>query len=94
MGFSKGLPKTERKSAVRIARGERGIWQRRFWEHLIRDAADFWAHMDYVHFTLVKHGLARRVGDWPHSTFRRLVEEGVYPADWGGGDVAALPYDD
>ena len=93
MGFSKGLPKTERRSAVRIARGERGIWQRRYWEHLIRDEADFRAHVDYVHFNPVKHGLVRRVGDWPYSTFHRLVEEGVYPADWGGGE-AVLSYDD
>jgi putative transposase len=94
MGFSKKLPKTERRSTVRIARGERGIWQRRYWEHLIRDEADFRAHMDYVHFNPVKHGLVRRVSDWPYSTFHRLVEEGVYPADWGGGDTGVLPYDD
>jgi putative transposase len=94
LGFSKKLPKTERRSSVRVARGERGIWQRRYWEHLIRDEADFRAHMDYVHFNPVKHCLARRVSDWPYSTFHRLVEEGVYPVDWGGGDVGVLPYDD
>jgi putative transposase len=89
MGFSKALPQVERRSLVRVRRGERGIWQRRYWEHLIRDDADFRAHMDYVHFNPVKHGLVKRVCDWPYSTFHRWVEQGVYPLDWaGGGDVA------
>ena len=68
-----------------MSRGERGIWQRRYWEHLIRDEADFRAHMDYVHINPVKHGLVEQVIDWPFSTFHRLVEKGVYPADWAGG---------
>ena len=85
MGFSKALPKTEQLSAVRVKRGERGIWQRRYWEHLIRDEADFRAHMDYVHINPVKHGLVKCVSDWPYSTFHRLVLEGVYPPNWGGG---------
>ena len=50
--FSKSLPRIERRSKVRIARGERGIWQRRFWEHTLRDERDYVAHMDYVHFNL------------------------------------------
>jgi putative transposase len=82
--FSRGLPKTEHRSLVRQKRGERGIWQRRYWEHLIRDEADFAAHMNYVHFNPVKHGWVERVADWPYSTFHRLVEQGVYPPDWGG----------
>ena len=94
MGFSKALPKTERLSKVRANRGERGIWQRRYWEHLIRDDADFAAHMDYVHFNPVKHELVKRVADWPFSTFHRLVKQGVYPQDWGGGIETALGYDD
>ena len=94
MGFSKALPKTERLSKVRANRGERGIWQRRYWEHLIRDDADFAAHMNYVHFNPVKHGLVKRVADWPFSTFHRLVKQGVYPQDWGGGLETALGYDD
>jgi putative transposase len=94
MEFSKALPKVERISAVRAARGERGIWQRRYWEHLLRDDADMQAHMDYVHFNPVKHGLVRCVADWPHSTFHRLVKAGVYPLDWAGGAADALGYDD
>ena len=93
--FSKSLPQTERRSAVRMRRGERGIWQRRFWEHLIRDEVDYAAHMDYVHFNPVKHGLVKRVIDWPYSTFHRLVDKGIYPADWAGGSGAdALAYND
>jgi putative transposase len=92
--FSKALPKTERLSAVRAARSERGIWQRRYWEHLIRDEADYQAHMDYVHINPVKHGWVRRVADWPYSTFHGLVKANVYPPDWGGGCDNALGYDD
>ncbi|WP_444542131.1 transposase [Chitinilyticum piscinae] len=75
---------------MRQQRGERGIWQRRYWEHLIRDAADFAAHMDYLHFNPVKHRLVCRVADWPYSTFHTLVAAGVYPADWAGGEQAQL----
>lgn len=82
--FSKALPRTEYRSEVRQRRGERGIWQRRYWEHLIRDEADLRAHMDYLHFNPVKHGLTDRVADWPYSTFHRLVREGIYPKDWAG----------
>jgi len=77
-----------------VARGERGIWQRRYWEHLIRDEADYRAHMDYVHINPLKHGLVRRVRDWPHSTFHRQVERGVYPANWAGGGENVLEYED
>ena len=87
-GFSKRLPANEWRSAVRHARGERGIWQRRYWEHLIRDETDFNAHMDYLHFNPVKHGHVTQVVDWPYSTFHRLVEMGVYPRDWGGSAAA------
>ena len=86
IGFSKSLPKTERRSAVRIKRGERGIWQRRYWEHLIRDEADYRAHLDYIHYNPVKHGWAKQVKDWPYSTFHRWVRQGVYPLEWGGAE--------
>jgi len=72
-----------------------GAWQRRYWEHLIRDEADYRAHMDYVHINPIKHGLVARVADWPYSTFHRLVEQGVYPQDWADeAQVTRLPYDD
>ena len=93
--FSKSLPVGEWRSPVRVRRGERGIWQRRYWEHLIRDEADFNAHVDYVHINPVKHGLVKWVADWPYSTFHRLVAQGVYPSDWAGGDlVDSLDYKD
>jgi putative transposase len=60
--FSKALPATERRSDVRVARGERGIWQRRFWEHLIRDDADYARHIDYIHYNPIKHGWVKRGG--------------------------------
>jgi len=81
--FSKALPKTEYRSKTRIKNNERGIWQRRFWEHTIRDDVDYAQHMDYIHYNPVKHGYVRNVKEWPHSTFHRLVETGVYPFNWG-----------
>ena len=92
--FSKSLPANEYRSAIRQARGERGIWQRRYWEHLIRDEADFRAHMNYVHINPFKHGLVKRVADWPYSTFHRLVTQGIYPADWVGTGNLLAEYDD
>ncbi|MCY1298209.1 REP-associated tyrosine transposase [compost metagenome] len=68
----------------RHLRREASLWQRRFWEHRIRDEPDYRRHMDYLHWNPVKHGLVQRVADWPWSSFHRLVREGVYPADWGG----------
>ncbi len=92
--FSRSLPRTETVSSVRVRRGERGIWQRRYWEHMIRDERDYRAHMDYVHINPVKHGLVCCVADWPYSTFHRLVAEGVYSANWGGGSANELKYND
>ena len=68
----------------RQANGELALWQRRFWEHTIRDETDFARHVDYIHFNPVKHGLVTRVGDWPHSSFHRYVQEGTLPEDWAG----------
>lgn len=62
---------------------ESTIWQRRFWEHQIRDEADFNTHMNYLHYNPVKHGLVKRVADWPYSTFHKYVKKGVYPTNWG-----------
>ncbi len=84
IAFAKTLPKTERLSAVRLRKGDRGIWQRRFWEHTIRDDRDYAAHVDYVHINPSKHGLVQRVSDWPYSTFHRYVAAGIYPSDWAG----------
>ena len=82
--FARALPKHERLSAVRVARNERGIWQRRFWEHLIRDEADYARHVEYCYINPVKHGLVTKVRDWPHSSFHRDVRAGIVAEDWAG----------
>lgn len=82
--FCRALPVSEHRSAVRLRRGERGIWQRRYWEHQIRNDEDFRRHVDYVYVNPLKHGLARRVRDWPYSSFHRDVTAGLYPLDWAG----------
>jgi len=84
VGFSRRIAVGERRNRSRTAKGERGIWQRRYWEHLIRDEQDFARHADYIHFNPVKHGHVTRAVDWSHSTFHRYVEAGIYPRDWGG----------
>jgi len=80
MLFSRDINKDEYRSEIRKQRRERGIWQRRYWEHLIRDEADYRAHMDYVHINPVKHGLVQRVKDWPYSTFHKLGTYGALQA--------------
>ena len=82
--FSKQMPKTERLSAVRQRRGERGIWQRRLWEHTIVTERDYSQHIDYIHANPLKHGYVERVIDWPYSTFHRYVASGQLPVDWAG----------
>jgi putative transposase len=82
--FSRNLGLNEPVSASRAIRGERGIGQRRYWEHTIRDEEDYARHIDYVHINPVKHGLVKRVHDWAPSSFHRHVELGIYPADWAG----------
>jgi putative transposase len=82
--FSKSIPATEPRLARRSNKGERGIRQRRYWEHTVRDDRDYAAHMDYVHFNPVKHGLVQHPADWPLSSFLRCVKAGLYPPDWTG----------
>lgn len=82
-GFSRQLPRIDTLRTSLVHKGERGIWQRRYWEHLVRDEDDLQRHVDYIHFNPVKHGLARRARDWPHSTFHRYVKNGLVSSDWG-----------
>ena len=82
--FSRGLPAAPQRSASKIAKREKGIWQRRYWEHAIRDENDLDRHIEYIHYNPVKHELVTRVLDWPHSSFHRYVEQGLLPADWAG----------
>lgn len=83
--FSRTLAKDECCSNSRQSKGERGIWQRRYWEHLIRDDGDYARHMDYIHFNPVKHGYVERASDWPYSSIHRYIKAGVIERDWGGG---------
>ena len=85
--FVRAIEPSERRSSVRVDRGERGVWQRRFWEHAVRDDVDYTRHMDYLHYNPVKHGHVRAVVQWPYSTFHRWVRAGVYPSEWGATGV-------
>ena len=76
-GFSRRIAKDERRNKSRIAKGERGIWQRRYWEHLVRDESDYEKHVDYVDYNPAKHGYVERVSEWPHSTSHRYWLEHI-----------------
>lgn len=80
--FSATIEPGERISRRRQVKSERGIWQRRFWEHAIRDQDDFDRHLDYIHYNPVKHGWVEKVSEWPHSSFYRFVRLGYYPENW------------
>jgi len=82
IAFSKSLPNSEWRTPVQRARNERGIWQRRYWEHFIRDDDDFRRHVDYCYWNPVKHGHVENVRDWPHSTYHRDVRCGRYARDF------------
>jgi putative transposase len=89
--FSRNLPHGEHRRASQVSKGERGVWQRRYWEHLIRDETDLARHVDYTHWNPVKHGHVARAVDWPYSTFHRFVRDGVLAEDWGrAGDNASF----
>ncbi len=78
-------------NASRLAKGEQALWQRRYWEHLIRDDEDLGPHLDYIHLNPVHHGLADAPKNWPHSSFAAWVAEGVYEAGWGSDEKPQLP---
>lgn len=82
-GFSRSIPKIETRNESRLWKGERGIWQRRYWEHSIRDDRDFGHHVDYIHYNPVKHGYVNRPVDWPYSSIHRFIENGDLDRDWG-----------
>jgi putative transposase len=86
--FTRGCDPTYRGcvSASRERKGEQAAWQRRFWEHQIRDEGDLIRHMEYVHYNPVKHGLVSAPREWPHSSFHRYVRAGVYAEEWGAGE--------
>jgi putative transposase len=82
--FSRGLAPAANRSISKVVKREKGIWQRRYWEHAIRDDADLERHVNYIHYNPVKHGLVMRVADWPFSSFHRYVAQGMLPSDWAG----------
>lgn len=83
--FSRKLPRFCRNpNKSQYQRGDLGIWQRRFWEHLIRDERDLVKHCDYIYYNPVKHGYVQSVKDWPFSSFHHDVKKGIYPENWGG----------
>lgn len=84
--FSRAIASTERLSKHRIEKGERGIWQRRYWEHVIRDEVDLARHLDYIHYNPVKHGWVTRAADWPHSSFHRYVAAGMLSPNWAASN--------
>jgi putative transposase len=91
--FSRKIEKDERISKSRERKQERGIWQRRFWEHAIRNEQDYARHVDYIHFNPVKHGYVKQVADWPYSSFHRFVKLGLCSSDWAGVETDDLDYD-
>ena len=90
--FSRDMSASMQRSDSKRSKREKGIWQRRFWEHQIRDEDDLERHVEYIHFNPVKHGLVSRVADWPHSSFHRYVQSGRLAADWGGVDDGSDGY--
>lgn len=89
-GFSQSISPNECLSKSRQSKSERGIWQRRFWEHTIRDETDLQQHIDYIHFNPVKHGYCNKAIDWPYSSFQRFLDNNLYPKDWGIGKVDTI----
>jgi putative transposase len=83
-GFSRRIEPGEFIQASRQARRERGLWQRRYWEHLIRDEMDLQRHIEYIHYNPVKHGWANHAADWPYTSLHRYIQCGMAPADWEG----------
>lgn len=81
------------RGGSRVSERRRGVWQRRFWEHTIRDEADLERHADYIHYNPVRHKLVASPRDWPWSSFHRWVQQGHYPFDWGlAGESIALDH--
>jgi REP-associated tyrosine transposase len=78
-------PTKTTSSTSRLRKSENPIWQRRFWEHLIRNQEDLLRHVEYIHYNPVKHGLTRAPVDWMYSSFHRYIDKGIYDAKWGAG---------
>jgi putative transposase len=86
-------PFEETVNLSRRDKREKGVWQRRFWEHQIRDDLDFKRHVEYIHYNPVKHGLVKAPVDWKFSSFKRYVDDGKYHRDWGANREVELGAD-
>jgi putative transposase len=82
------LPKQEQRSVTRFTRNERGVWQRRFWEHLICGVADYARYVEYFYINPLQHRFVTQVRDWPCSSFHRDVRAAIFPPGWAG-DIEA-----
>jgi putative transposase len=80
--FSRSIKSGEAISKSRQRKGERGLWQRRYWEHVIRDETDYYRHANYIHYNPLKHGYVQAVKDWQYSSFHRWAAQGFYALDW------------
>jgi len=87
--YNKRYNTTSSTTKSRIKKREASVWQRRFWEHWIRDEKDLQRHTDYIHYNPVKHGYVKNPKDWKRSSFHKFVEKGWYNLNWG----VAEPYD-
>ena len=87
-GFSRRIPKGEYRRKSRINKGERGIWQRRYWEHLIRDERDYEQHVNYIYFNPVKHGYVQKAIEWKNSSIHRYIKEGIIAPNWRNAETS------
>jgi len=85
-GFSRQIVTGEHVNPSRTSKRERGIWQRRYWEHLIRDDNDYEAHVNYIHYNPVKHGYVQQAAKWPYSSIHRYIKNGDISKNWGRDD--------
>lgn len=81
--FSRQIPNKEYRRKSRTLKRERGIWQRRFWEHCIRDEQDFVHHVDYIHYNPVKHGYVEKASQWEYSSIHQYIQKGFLDKEWG-----------
>jgi len=84
-GFSRHINKGEPRTLSRKSKKERGIWQRRYWEHLIQDQQDYNNHIEYIHYNPVKHGYVRCASAWQYSSIHRYIKDGIIEKNWGIG---------
>jgi putative transposase len=80
--FSQALIK-QNITLLKNSRGEYNLWQKRYWEHTIKDEKDLETHIDYIHYNPVKHNLVKQPGDWPYSSFHLYIKKNLLSPNWG-----------